>query len=358
MSRSTRWELGVLAALVLYPLLGFLDAWLQGSARLGVSLGSELTIIFIYAILALGLNVVVGYCGILHLGVAAFFGIGAYITGILTVAMYPFQTGFWIALPLAAAGAALAGVVLGAPTLRLRGDYLALVTLGFGEVVRFSIQNLEEITNGTKSLNPIPPPTAAEAWSTDFRPFYYLILALLVLVVLVLRNLERSRIGRAWLAIREDELAASCMGLNPARVKLSALALGAAIAGLAGCLYATKITTTAGPSAYDFNRSIIALCCIIIGGMGNVRGVLLGTLLLVGFSNIFTKVADGKIQAWFPQAAETPLLQFGNWKFVIFGIALILMMRFRPAGFLPEKRAAAELGKERTDPEVTRTGVE
>jgi branched-chain amino acid transport system permease protein len=356
MGRSAKWELGILGALALYPLAGFLDPALF--KMLGVSLGSELTIIFIYAILALGLNVVVGYCGLLHLGVAAFFGIGAYITGILTVSANPFQLGFWVALPLSAVGAALAGVVLGAPTLRLRGDYLALVTLGFGEVVRFSIQNLDEITNGTRSLNPIPPPTASEAWLSDYRLFYYLILAALVGVVVVLKNLERSRIGRGWLAIREDELAASCMGLNPARIKLSAFALGAAIAGLAGCLYATKITTTAGPNAYDFNRSIITLCCLIIGGMGNLHGVLLGTLLLIGFDNVFTKVVDGKIQAWFPAAGANRFLEFANWRLVIFGLALILMMRLRPAGLLPEKRTAAELGSERADPEVTRTGVE
>ena len=356
MTTARKWELGVLGALVLYPILGFLDPWIF--RVLGVSLGSELTIIFIYAILALGLNVVVGYCGLLHLGVAAFFGIGAYITGILTVSAHPFQVGFWAALPLAAAGAALVGVLLGAPTLRLRGDYLALVTLGFGEVVRFSIQNLEEITNGTRSLNPIPPPTVSESWASGFRLFYYLILAVLVLVVVVLKNLERSRVGRAWLAIREDELAASCMGLNPARIKLSAFALSAAIAGLAGCLYATKITTTAGPSAYDFNRSIITLCCLIIGGMGNLHGVLLGTLLLVGFDNVFTKVVDGKIQQWFPGASQAPLLQFANWRLVIFGAALILMMRLRPAGVLPEKRTAAELGRGKIDPEVTGTGGE
>ena len=203
--------------------------------------GTQLATIFIFGILALGLNVVVGYAGLLHLGIAAFFGIGAYITGIVTAApTYPFQIGFLPAVVLATAGAGLAGIMLGAPTLRLRGDYLALVTLGFGEVVKYSLRNLEEITNGTRTLGPIPPPTFETwmglqwDWTQDFRPFYYLNLLFLVVVVVLLKNLERSRLGRAWVAVREDELAATCMGINAAQVKLAAFACGAALAGLAG----------------------------------------------------------------------------------------------------------------------------
>ncbi|HLG42319.1 MAG TPA: branched-chain amino acid ABC transporter permease, partial [Planctomycetota bacterium] len=291
-----RWEWTFLFLLLIYPFIPFLQD------IEGIPLGTQVVSIFIFAILALGLNAVVGYSGLLQLGIAAFFAIGAYITGILTVSDYPFQAGFWIALPLSVIGAGLAGVILGAPTLRLRGDYLAIVTLGFAEVIRYSLINLDEITNSNRALNPVPPPSlswlaslpeglirfslaaavlaglaaagfilwrrlrefpgqwaAAKAarrfrawiqfvhhyvgpsavlgallwamvsvltaasvaiqpeWDSDYRWFYYLIFAILVLLVVILRNLERSRLGRALMAIREDELAASCMGVNPTK---------------------------------------------------------------------------------------------------------------------------------------------
>jgi branched-chain amino acid transport system permease protein len=338
-----------LAAALLFPLL----------VRPGSSLaiyGSQLTTIFIWAILALGLNVVVGYTGLLHLGIAGFFGIGAYIAGILTVPAYPFQVGFTAALIASAIGAAMAGLLLGAPTLRLRGDYVAIVTLGFGEVVRYTLRNLEGITGGMRSLNPVPPPQPFEwfntavatigfspNWMADYRLFYYLTLGVLLLVAWALSNLENSRLGRAWNAIREDELAAACMGINPARVKLSAFALGAGLAGAAGCLYVTYLTNTADPNAYDFNRSITMLCCIILGGLGSIRGTLLGVLLLVGFDTVAAPAIDN----WMQQANINPrgyrLLTFSNWKLMIFGLALILMMRFRPEGLLPSSRVKREL---------------
>ena len=238
MSRIRWSSAAALAALALYPLLPG-----QGPAQLG----TEIRNILIFCILALGLNVVVGYSGLLQLGIAAFFGIGAYLTGILTVDQFPFQIGFWAATGAAFIGAGIAGVILAAPTLRLRGDYLAIVTLGFGEVVKFSIKYLENITNGTRTLTPIPPPWIPGVmpdWSDNYRWFYYLSFTALLLVIFLLRNLEASRLGRAWVALREDELAASCMGINTARVKLSAFALGAALAGLAGALYATSIGNT------------------------------------------------------------------------------------------------------------------
>ncbi|MFN8709874.1 MAG: branched-chain amino acid ABC transporter permease [Planctomyces sp.] len=304
----------------------------------------QLSTILILCILALGLNVVVGYTGLLHLGISAFFGIGAYLTGILTIPSYPFELGFTAALVLSTIGAAAAGVMLGAPTLRLRGDYLALVTLGFGEVVRFSLRNLEEITAGTRALNPIPPPdmtwagVPAAAWSNDARPFYYLSVAMLTLVVCLLRNLERSRLGRAWVAIREDELAATCMGINAARAKLAALAVGSALAGMAGGLYATRLTTTAGPDAYDFNRSTIILACVILGGLGSIRGVIVGSLILLGFDNILAPMLDGAIQKSGINPSGNRLLMFTNWRLMIFGLALVLMMRFRADGLIPARR--------------------
>ncbi|HTM53800.1 MAG TPA: branched-chain amino acid ABC transporter permease [Pirellulales bacterium] len=352
--RSFSMEWFYLALVLIYPLLVYpenaLFRWTE------ISLGMQLTYIFIYAILALGLNVVVGFTGLLHLGIAAFFGIGAYITGILNVPAYPFQIGFFWSMVCSTLGAALLGVLLGAPTLRLRGDYLAIVTLGFGEVTRFTLRNLEEITAGTRGLNPVPPPVLPAAlappleaigilpdWSLDYRLFYYLTLGILLAVILLLRNLERSRLGRAWVAIREDELAATCMGINAARVKLSAFALGCGLAGLAGSLYATTLTSTAGPDAFDFNRSIIMLCCIILGGLGSIRGTLLGVVLLIGFDNILAPMLDGMLQNANINPNGSPLLTFSSWKLAIFGLALILMMRFRPEGLLPSRHVEAEL---------------
>lgn len=357
-----RLEVVALALLVLYPLLPMVETALFQVT--GLSIGSQLTIIFIFAILALGLNVVVGSAGLLHLGIAGFFGIGAYVTGILTVKAYPFQLGFPAALTAATLGAGLLGVILGAPTLRLRGDYLALVTLGFGEVVRFAIRNLEEITGGTKGLNPVPPPWDADQapdwlqaplgwfgigsdWGQDYRLFYGLALGILVLVVLLLKNLEKSPLGRSWAALREDELAAACMGINPSRAKLAAFALGAALAGLAGCLYATRLTTTAGPDAFDFSRSTIMLCCVIVGGLGSLRGVLLGVFLLLGFDNVLAPALDGLLQKANINSSGSPFLMFSNWRLCIFGLALILVMRFRPDGLLP---ARSGLRKAEADP--------
>ena len=349
-----KWEWVVAALAVAYPLLVVPENLLFDVT--GMSIGQQLTTIFIYAILALGLNVVVGYTGLLHLGIAAFFGIGAYITGILTVPAYPFQVGFAWALVLSTVGAALAGMVLGMPTLRLRGDYLAIVTLGFGEVVRFTLRNLEEITAGTRGLNPVPAPELPSLlatplswigfgadWSDDYRLFYYLTLGLLAIVVLLLRNLERSRLGRSWVAIREDELAATCMGINATSVKLSAFALGAGLAGMAGCLYATTLRSTAGPDAFNFNRSIIMLCCIILGGLGSIRGTLLGVFLLVGFDSVVAPVLDSWIQTSGINPEGKTILTFSNWKLAIFGLALILMMRLRPDGLLPSVRIHREL---------------
>lgn len=341
-SLSTLAEWGVIAALILYPFL-----------PIPATYGTQLSNLFIFAILALGLNVVVGYTGLLNLGIAAFFGIGAYITGILMASpTYPFGWNFVPTLVVATLGAGAAGLMLGAPTLRLRGDYLALVTLGFGEVLRTSLENLEEITGGTRTLGPIPPPAPETLiglefdWSQDFRPFYYLNLIVLAIVVKLLFNLERSKLGRAWVAIREDELAATCMGISAARVKMSAFAAGAAIAGLAGSLYAINLGNTSAPAAFDFNRSIMMLCCVILGGLGSIRGTLLGVLLLIGFDNVLSPILDGLIQQSGLNPGGSRFLTFSSWRLLIFGLALILMMRLRPEGLIPASRVQLELHPE------------
>lgn len=305
---------------------------------------SQMTNLFVFAILALGLNVIVGEVGLLHLGIAAFFGIGAYITGVLTVPANPFHCGFWISLAASAAGAALAGVVLAAPVLRLRGDYFALVTLAFGEVVRFALRNFEEITGGTRALNPIPPPELP-GWlaagvstlgiepdfSRDDRLFYWFDLGLLLAVAAMLTRLQNSSLGRAWRAIREDELAATCLGINTARVKLAALAIGSGLAGLAGSLYAYRITSTASPDAYDFSRSVMVLCAVLVGGLGSIRGVILGVFLVFGFDNLLAPWIDQWLQTQ-TSRAEQAWMVFSNWRLMLFGLSLILLMRFRPTG--------------------------
>ena len=247
--------------------------------------------------------------------------------------------------------------------LRLRGDYFALVTLGFGEVVRFTLRNLEEVTAGTKGLKPIPSPEIVPFdlfeidWSS-FRSFYLLALTILALVVLLLRNLERSAIGRAWISLREDELAAASMGLNVARLKLGAIALGAGLAGLAGCLFAFVLRNTSDPDQYGFNVSIITLCCLILGGVGNRAGVILGVFLIFGFDNLLSPIADSYLQHRLQHAADpsgevrllgmgigntgSPYLNFSGWRLAVFGMALILVMRFRPSGLIPARRGVGE----------------
>jgi branched-chain amino acid transport system permease protein len=341
-----RWELVALAVLAIAPLV---------VPALGGALGGQVTTLFIYCILALGLNVMVGYTGLVHLGIAAFFGIGAYVCAVLTVPMYPFRLPFAVAAAVSVLATAGIGLALGAPTLRLRGDYLAIVTLGFGEVVKVTLRNLEQITGGMKGLNPVPPPGAGvslagidlgRAFAIDPRWFYYLSLLALAGVVIAMRRLEDSRLGRAWVAVREDELAASAMGISAVRVKLSAFAMSAAVAGLAGCLYAASLSTTADPNAYDFNRSIMVLCAVILGGLGSIPGTLLGVALLVGFDTVLAPWADSLIQQLDINPSGSSLLSFSGWRLAIFGAALVLVMRYRPEGLVPSRRLAAELHEE------------
>ena len=322
----------------------------------------QLTPLFILALLALGLNVVVGYTGLLHLGIAAFFGIGAYTAGILSVQAFPFQQSFPVVLIAAVVASAAIGVATTAPTLRLRGDYLALVTMGFGLIITFVIRNLESITDGTRGLNPVTPKLLPWIADTDLRSvrlrpgwgrywydypyFYFVCLGLLALTTIFLQNMERSRLGRAWVALREDELAAGCMGLNPAKLKLSAIALGAGIAGLAGALFAIAQQTTGGPDSYDFNRSMIALCCVILGGLGNRPGVILGVFLLIGYDMILTPELDNWLQKQQINPGGKQYLKVSGWRLSIFGAALIVMMRFRPEGILPGSRMRHELHPE------------
>ncbi|MEX2140162.1 MAG: branched-chain amino acid ABC transporter permease [Pirellulales bacterium] len=344
--KAPRWLLGWGAAAAIFAVLPLVAS---------ANLTADVSNLFVFGVLALGLNVVVGYTGLLHLGIAAFFGIGAYLCGILTVNVYPFQLGYLPTLIFAAAGAAVMGAVLAAPALRLRGDYLALVTLGFGEVVKVMLRNFEEITAGTRTLGPLPTLQPSENMAgmlpamDEVRMhhylFYYLALVILAAVIGLLHVLERSRLGRAWVAVREDELAAQCMGINAARVKNAAMVLSAGLAGLAGCLYAMRLTNTSDPNAYDFNRSVVVLCCLILGGLGSIRGALVGVLLLIGYDSILVPLIDQWVQDAGLADRFGGVLQISRWNLMLFGLALVLMMRFRPAGLLPSTRLRHELGR-------------
>ena len=355
-----RFEILLLLALLAYPFFPVLDHLVEALTGMSLRLDGQLVNIFIFAILALALNLQVGYAGLLQLGIAAFFAIGAFSTGILTVEKYPFQIGFWGALVAAPALAGTAGLALGAPTIRLRGDYLAIVTLGFGEVTRVVLLNLENITDGSRGLNPIPTPWLPD-WLTSlaagdatgrmhFLAMYYVALLLLAALVVLFRTLERTRQGREFVALREDELATACMGINPARTKLLAFAAGAAIAGLAGALYATNLTTTAEPNTYDFTYSIMVLCCVIIGGLGSLRGVLLGAAVLLTFDNVLSPLLTNLLQRALGGSSSNVLASFTNWRWLIFGLALVLMMRLRPEGLWPSSRVKAELHHQEETP--------
>ena len=294
--------------------------------------------IFIFAILGLGLNVMTGFTGMLNLGIAAFMAIGAYTYAILTCDIYPFQIGFWWGTLFAAFMAALVGIGLGIPTTRLRGDYLAIVTLGFGEIVQDILRNLESITKGTQGINPLPPPTIwGYRFTTEvYQPWYYLLLVILLAVVWLNRNLVHSRTGRAWHAIREDELAARCMGITAARARLFAFAVGAGLAGLAGGLWASFLGSSGEPGNYDFQISVITLCLLIVGGLGSIFGVLIGALIMVGFNSIVLVKVSQLLSAYGLVSTTNVYTQPNNWKYMIFGFALIVMMRWRPDGLLPE----------------------
>ena len=298
----------------------------------------------IYAMLALGLNIVVGFAGLLDLGYIAFYAVGAYTWALLASPQFGLHLPFWAVLPIGAAVAALFGLLLGAPTLRLRGDYLAIVTLGFGEIIRIFLNNLDHpvnVTNGPIGINKIDPISIGGADFTRVHEvfgitfsgvhiYYYVLLALLFLTVVVCVRLERSRIGRAWVAIREDELAAQAMGINTRNIKLLAFALGASFGGVAGGLFAS-LQGFVSPESFGLLESIMVLCMVVLGGMGHVYGVLLGALLLTTLPEILRSTASPIQRALFGDVYVDP----EALRMLLFGLALILVMLVRPTGLWP-----------------------
>jgi len=369
----------VLIAALLFPVLHANDADIDSMANAAA-----------YATLALGLNIVVGFAGLLDLGYAAFFAIGAYTYGILSsyqlmppwgafweplqtlglVARMPGESGgadvvhftlsFWLALPFSAAVAALFGVVFGAPTLRLKGDYLAIVTLGFGEIVPIVVRNCSGLTGGAAGLNGVAPPRIdGFSFGVSATPYYYVAIAMVALLIFVSGRLRDSRIGRAWMAIREDEIAAAAMGINLTRYKLLAFAMGAAFGGMTGTFYVAKLQT-ATPEMFGFSVSVMILVMVVLGGVGSVWGVVLGAFVLQLLQSWWLEDLTGWLHAlgrlvdngWLQRVDLVPSIE------LIFGLILVAMMLFRRQGLIPAVRPAAALTFEQQSAELRRGGFD
>jgi branched-chain amino acid transport system permease protein len=344
-----KWQrMAAFAAFVVFlyylPLLGIPGlTWLRtDSIQGGNNWAGVLFTCAVYVLIAIGLNVVIGLAGLLDLGYVGFFAVGAYSVALFGSTQSPvvaaLQNRFglsetwavtWaVCIPIALALAMISGVILGWPTLRLRGDYLAIVTLGFGEIIRIVIRNSPSWSGGPPGVAAIPGPQGPPAADNtvfgliDVKPWYWLALSVVLIVVFGVRRLENSRVGRAWLAVREDEDAAAVMGVYPFKFKLWAFAIGAALGGLSGFLFASR-GGFIEPEQFNAQLSILFVAMVVVGGSGNMAGVALGAFLL----------------AYLPERFR----DFNEWRFLVFGLALVLVMLLRPQGLIPSRRRAREL---------------
>jgi branched-chain amino acid transport system permease protein len=287
-----------------------------------------MTTALIYVVVALGLNIVVGLAGLLDLGYVAFYAVGAYAYALLN---YHFGVSFWLALPISGALGFTFGILLGFPVLRLRGDYLAIVTLGFGEIIRLVLENWNEFSFGPSGIANIPRPGLFGmelSLHQNHTYIYYLMIALALFTIFVVRRLQDSRIGRAWMALREDEIACQAMGINKTRTKLSAFALGATWAGMGGAVFAAK-TTFINPASFTIWESVIILCCVVLGGMGSIVGVICGAFAI--------KLLPEYLRA------------FSEYRMLAFGAVLVLMMVFRPGGLISGVRKIYQFSGQQTE---------
>jgi branched-chain amino acid transport system permease protein len=325
--RAAKWLLSALLIAALYltpywpdvPVLG----WIIDTP--GTSFENVLTDqIMMFILVALGLNVVVGFAGLLDLGYVGFYAVGAYTTAVVTSGQFTLP---WIAaLPLSVIMAMIAGVILGTPTLRLRGDYLAIVTLGFGEIIRITANNSDWL-GGPRGISKIARPPSfgpLQFGVLNAKPYWYLGFTVILIVIFVLTRLENSRVGRAWAAVREDEDAAELMGVDTFKFKLWAFAIGAAIGGIAGSLYASKVGFI-NPDNFQLQLSILFLAAVVLGGTGSMYGVIMGGFLV----------------AWIPERFRG----FATRRYFVFGVVLVLVMVFRPQGIIPRRGAAAGIAK-------------
>ena len=349
--RRAAWTLSAVVVVALLALPFAADA-LLGRAWVRI-----IDIALLFVLLGIGLNIVVGYAGLLDLGYIAFFAVGAYSYTLLASPQFGIHWSFVVLLPLGAFVAAVFGVLLGAPTLRLRGDYLAIVTLGFGEIIRIFLVNLNRpvnITNGPQGITLIDPLaiggfalsktyTFAGITLAPVHSYYFVFLACALAAIFISRRLEDSRIGRAWIAIREDELAAAATGINTRNVKLLAFAMGATFGGVAGGLFAS-FQGFISPESFTLLDSIMVLCMVVLGGMGNVGGVVLGAVLLTALPEALRYTAPLQ-QHWLGEVYVDP----SDLRMLLFGLALVLMMLLRPAGLWPSRVRRRELVEAATE---------
>jgi branched-chain amino acid transport system permease protein len=311
---------------------------------------TNLAILFV--LLSLGLNIVVGFAGLLDLGYIAFYAVGAYVYALLASPHFNIHLPWWVIIPMGAAVACFFGVLLGAPTLKLRGDYLAIVTLGFGEIIRIFLNNLSDpfnLTNGPKGISTIDP---IRFLGIDFGittrlgplvfseaiKYYYFLLAVVLIVIVVNLRLQNSRIGRAWEAIREDELAARSMGINTRNMKLLAFAMGASFGGVAGGMF-SSIQGFISPESFILTESVMVLSMVVLGGMGNIWGVILGAILLSFVPEVLRYTVEPLQRMLFGRSIIDPEVI----RMLLFGVAMVGMMLFRPAGLLPSPVRKREL---------------
>ena len=308
----------------------------------------------VWVLLAVGLNVVVGLAGLLDLGYAAFFAIGAYTYAYGASPFSHNHIPFWPMLLIGAAVAAIFGLLLGAPTLRLRGDYLAIVTLGFGEIVPVVFNNSDKYTNGTNGITALYQPAIPGLFPNGFGfgnpvPYYITVAAIIAITMCLLYRLQDSRIGRAWMAVREDELAAASMGINTVTTKLLAFAIGASTSGLAGVYLSSKLAIVS-PSQFGFTVSFTVLAMVVLGGMGNIWGVAVGAFViyelqsqgLKQLNNFFASSGFPAIHLGFINI-DFSTINFLNYQYLLYGLALVAMMLLRPEGLFPSRRRRAEL---------------
>jgi len=306
----------------------------------------------LFVLLSLGLNIVVGFAGLLDLGYIAFYAVGAYVYALLASPHFGLHLPWWMILPIGGFVACVFGILLGAPTLKLRGDYLAIVTLGFGEIIRIFLNNLSEpinITNGPKGVSNVDPvrifgfDLSSTTRIGDFSiqgpvKYYYLLLAVLLVVIVINLRLQNSRIGRAWEAIREDELAARSMGINTTRMKLLAFAMGASFGGLAGGMF-SAMQQFISPESFILTESVMVLAMVVLGGMGNIWGVILGAILLSFVPELLRYTVEPAQHWLFGKSIIDPEVI----RMLLFGLAMVVMMLYRPAGLLPSAVRKREL---------------
>jgi branched-chain amino acid transport system permease protein len=335
MSRGNVIKIGALVLALLLPVLPFVNDYILHIAIL----------VLLYMILALGLNIVPGFNGLLDLGFVGFYGIGAYTSGLLTV---HFGLSYWVIIPLAFLNGAIWGILLGAPTLRLTGDYFAIVTFGFSELVVLFLTNEIWLTRGPLGLPGIEPVSinlslfGGPKWEFIGEiPYYYLIIFMVLLTVFIMHRIQDSRLGRAWFAIRDDEVAAVSCGINLLTYKVIAFAISAAFGAVGGSFFARWVTFLS-PDMFKFWESFLILCMIVLGGMGNIWGVMVGAFVLVSLSEVLREVL--------------PLLGLPvEARFLAFGLIMVLTMRYRPAGLMPIRAVAAQMQAGRVKRKRTRT---